>query len=1724
MIQLFELDDQADVLEQVGTVDPETGEVDAPDYLDEIIMDFERENPEELIGRFDGPRYFAQSTDEDLARKDTSVDSEDSMYRPYIGPEGGTGWTDGEDVVYDEEPPGDINPRKLYDFMMELPQEDRSQARHDLGLAPPPSDAVSMSAEEIETDGFRDEMRIEADIDRDQIAEVADRVTEDVDWGDTEMAESTAIPTLGNLVTSDEQKRKIRDGLVEEFGEPAVDEVYDYVGAWKFAEAQRRTLQCIIDTVETEENDTYSVRNASQITQQQLAVATALSEISSEVFEQQFGEESQMQRGLTEDTSVGLLEQYIAASGNVDTVEMEEGEATSYTPDEDVAKYFNRGTTVAIGRDVEADDIAVAIDHATTVGGETAEAEFLETQKRSEVDANDIRITFEDTRTDRQRAVPIEDLPEVTYSGGDPIMPVYRAMKEVMLGMDDELIANSQLAKDVISYVMTEPAFEDERFIKEEIEEILEDVDLDIAVDKQQKAAEIMIDADEAEDDFWLSNAEYGQDDEQNEAEDELARKDGEWQPYIGPEGGTGWTNGDEVLYDQEPPGEIDQEAVDTFLDELPEEDREAARGSLGLGGDDFEQEWEDLLNYDLMEQSTTDVRSDAEDFLQERTSVGLVDFDDLLPKHIRHVGSKLKKLDDNYDLSGIDVFGDTGEMEDSFSLGGGETSGYFVANAGENDDEVHVVSKEKSVQKPGIPGIDDEEWLVTDDRYQTAVHEVAHYLHYQQFVEQFDDPDSEWDGYDDQLTDTQQQALEEEVGLYAGMNTFEAVAEIATGIMYGREFSDEVMEIYEEHAGPDVGDMGFEEMHWDEDPEDVGTLKDEQNPYEREAEIVQDSFETVFSRFRKQKLARKTEWELDVQSGVEGYYNADTDEFVPTREASVEVASDIHSKDGVDEELDRVIEEEQILEDLRGESDDGKDLWVPYLGPEGGTGWTDGEDVTYDDDPPGNALSLTDTMNEMFPNDVMADINDAIAEVHIGNDLDDGETDNLKRNLVGTYVRVLGMQEDSDGGLSLQNVEEADEIPVEQLAEEMVDSVKVPANERAAENIGFDGEKPIDEIVESGDVLEVDVSGLTDDKQRLGMAFDDTAEAEIIWIGEEYADVEVNGVPTQIDDLKEVEDIQFNDSPSDDELRANYDLDEFVGVVGDYFGDDSDVVDDLKNQITHLPENHIGVALDSTLDAAKENGYSSDQVRDFLDTVDANAFDYPDVEEITQFQNDPGVSNAPILNALMGMREEYDYTLRASDIEDGLDVEYAEASMQERLEAAQEQLSGFWQEGHEKEFIERILDQATPDTLYEAEVDDVAVGERLRGSFYYAEQRHDAREYGISGGNSTGDKMEVLEYADGSIDFAVPTRAYDGGAPTGVVDTKEEAIRNNRDSPKVVEALGGSVCETRIVEDQNGEEYILKEGLEGDELKGVGWNEPELEGEALESGIETLAAAYFVGNVDLHTSNLFYTDDEEISIIDHDSAGTTGMLDTIEPPTKIARHATGAGISQFDVERRAFDKAFKIKSGEIDLPDDISNDHQMFLDMATDKAVKLAVSDTSYTPPEADSEAFNPRIEREREMVDVLAEQDRVNIYQPKVGEQRTGTVQWVDEDNRYIRVEDDQGRMYEVDGDTLEETFLAQTDEEPERPDPAIDDFDELEAGRLIEVLDPDDRQVEAEVLNTFPDADPPFITVDTGANVFDVTNPADVLDDEVRPNFEPAASSDILDAIEGEFGDSP
>lgn len=200
---------------------------------------------------------------------------------------------------------------------------------------------------------------------------------------------------------------------------------------------------------------------------------------------------------------------------------------------------------------------------------------------------------------------------------------------------------------------------------------------------------------------------------------------------------------------------------------------------------------------------------------------------------------------------------------------------------------------------------------------------------------------------------------------------------------------------------------------------------------------------------------------------------------------------------------------------------------------------------------------------------------------------------------------------------------------------------------------------------------------------------------------------------------------------------------------------------------------------------------------------------------------------------------------------------------------------------------------------------------EVLENAFDVAEAVVGSREAGIDGGNTTGEDMKVLELPDGSRAFATPAQAYDHTS-TGVVSGREEAIDHNRDGPKVIDAFGGHAAKTSITE-FNGDDYIVKEGIDGDLINDVRTERPNdlSDGEA-ESLADTMAAGYFAGNKDLHGANRMIGDDGEAYIIDHDSQTTR------TDPVSITIQWNGPE----DVEGRINDLAREYAEGEIDLGD----------------------------------------------------------------------------------------------------------------------------------------------------------------------------------------------------------
>lgn len=211
---------------------------------------------------------------------------------------------------------------------------------------------------------------------------------------------------------------------------------------------------------------------------------------------------------------------------------------------------------------------------------------------------------------------------------------------------------------------------------------------------------------------------------------------------------------------------------------------------------------------------------------------------------------------------------------------------------------------------------------------------------------------------------------------------------------------------------------------------------------------------------------------------------------------------------------------------------------------------------------------------------------------------------------------------------------------------------------------------------------------------------------------------------------------------------------------------------------------------------------------------------------------------------------------------------------------------------------------------------------------------------------------MKILRFEDDSIAFATPLSAYPGN--TGVVDTQEEALRNNRYSPNVIEALGGNAAKTAVIQGPDGKQYIVKEGIDGDETARTSRNTIKNIEEDKSAVSDTLSAAYFVGNTDLHGGNTFHNE-QSITVIDHDNGGydfggfgfnKTGVSSY---DSFWSIHSMGATVAFPDkVQMRIYELAEEIQQGrDLDVPEGTL--HYDYAQDAAEKAIRGAYISDEY-------------------------------------------------------------------------------------------------------------------------------------------------------------------------------
>ena len=94
--------------------------------------------------------------------------------------------------------------------------------------------------------------------------------------------------------------------------------------------------------------------------------------------------------------------------------------------------------------------------------------------------------------------------------------------------------------------------------------------------------------------------------------------------------------------------------------------------------------------------------------------------------------------------------------------------------------------------------------FLSTPDQQGNIMHEMIHSKH-SRAATRGDAPPLE-ELRSDNFSDEQKATIREEVSEYASINGMEFVGEVGAGILSGQEYSDEIMDLYDELGGPEVG------------------------------------------------------------------------------------------------------------------------------------------------------------------------------------------------------------------------------------------------------------------------------------------------------------------------------------------------------------------------------------------------------------------------------------------------------------------------------------------------------------------------------------------------------------------------------------------------------------------------------------------------------------------------------------------------------------------------------------------------------------------------------------------------------------------------------------------------------------------------------------------------------------------------------------------------------
>lgn len=161
-----------------------------------------------------------------------------------------------------------------------------------------------------------------------------------------------------------------------------------------------------------------------------------------------------------------------------------------------------------------------------------------------------------------------------------------------------------------------------------------------------------------------------------------------------------------------------------------------------------------------------------------------------------------------------------------------------------------------------------------------------------------------------------------------------------------------------------------------------------------------------------------------------------------------------------------------------------GKDKeWIPYQGPRGGTGWqlADGKDVTYDDEPPGEALTPEDTAELMgISGDKASEtLSDARDVIDNADDSVDVEPDTIMQQVVGELVHRLQESKENLRDINDTQFEQYIGGKTQRVVETLEDRADMEVWERELRDAGQD--QAAEQAVSRANELAGEVADFTD-------------------------------------------------------------------------------------------------------------------------------------------------------------------------------------------------------------------------------------------------------------------------------------------------------------------------------------------------------------------------------------------------------------------------------------------------------------------------------------------------------------------------------------------------------------------------------------------------------------------------------------------------------------------